>query len=157
MKSKVDEKTQRILLLLKLDSKRLYERIRDRRIEYIKTFALKRTREHFIDVFKTRYFGVSIADLISCSQEIAIALDEFYNKVDNFYWYLQHTQDMPAAVADRSAQEVRQLKPLFETVNLFLDAELGFQEGEGVGHQQTEKIDLELNGKISEIEEEIPL
>lgn len=128
MKSSASEESQRILLLLKLDAQRLYERIRDRRSEYVKTFALKRTREHFIDVFKNRYYDVSISDLKCCGQEVILAMDNFYTKIDNFFWYLQHTEDMPVAVEDRAAQEVRTLKPLYQTLSLFIDAELGYQE-----------------------------
>lgn len=128
MKCKEDDITERILILIKLDAERLYQRIKNRKSEYIKTFALKRTREHFNDIFKNRYKDVSISELKCCDKEVIVAADQFYSTVDNFCWYLNHTEDMPATVEDKINQEVRQLAPLYETLSLYIDANLGVNE-----------------------------
>lgn len=77
MKPTVDEVAQRLLTLLKLDAKRLYERIRYRAPEYLFIFSSKRTRDHFAEVFKNRYKDVSIEDLKMVGQEVIISLDGF--------------------------------------------------------------------------------
>ena len=45
MKSRNDEKTQRILLLLKIDANNLFNRIKNRKSEYLEIFALQK-QEH---------------------------------------------------------------------------------------------------------------
>src|SRR5690349_9065879 len=101
MKPKVSEDTQRLLMLLKLDAKRLFERIKFRAPEYMYEFSLKRTRDHFPAVFKNRYDETTIKELMLCGQEVIAGLDIFYTKVDEIRWYLNHTQDMPNRVEDK--------------------------------------------------------
>lgn len=130
MKSKVDPASQRILLLVKLDAQRLYDRVKYRAPDYIGTFALKRTREHFTDIFKNRYQHMKIDELNHCGEESIIALDKFYTAVDDIHWYLNHTEDMPKKVEDNINAYIRDLDELIETVNLYINAELGYQEEE---------------------------
>ncbi len=128
MKPKIDEEAQRIVLLLKLDAKNLCERIIDRFSDYIQTFSLKRTRDHFPDIFNNRYSQLKIDDLAYCAQDTIVALDQYYTKIDDLKWYLNHTQDMPAQVEDYVLRESREIKRLYTNANLFLDAELGLIE-----------------------------
>lgn len=125
MKVKVSEETQRMLMLLKLDAQRLFERIKYRSPEYMYEFSLKRTRDHFPAVFNNRYETTTIRDLMLCGQEVIAGLDHFYSKVDEMRWYLNHTQDMPNRVEDKVHAYVRELEKLFETLNLFIDVEMG--------------------------------
>lgn len=125
MKVKISEETQRMLMLLKLDAKRLFERIKYRSPEYMYEFSLKRTRDHFPAVFMNRYDSTSIRDLMLCGQEVIAGLDMFYSKVDEMRWYLNHTQDMPNRVEDKVHAHVRELEKLFETLNLYIDVEMG--------------------------------
>ncbi len=113
-----------ILTILKLDSKRLYERIVERRKEYMATFAVKRTREHFKEVFKSRYDTITFSDLKLLSPELIGCLDSYYTLVDNLKWYLYSTEDMPATVQDKTSKDVKELKGSFDTLSLYLDAEL---------------------------------
>ena len=71
-------------------------------MEYISDLSLKRTREYLEDVFKTRYFDMKIEDLELCDEEVIISLDRFYSQVDELKWYLFHTEDMTAALEDKS-------------------------------------------------------
>lgn len=128
MRSQESEETQRILTLLKLDAKRLFERIRDREPEYMFVFSNKRTREHFRDIFKNRYESVGIPDLKKCSQEVIIGLDNFYTMVDEMRWYLNHTEEMPSTVETKVKGYIRHLNPLYETLNLYINAELGLRD-----------------------------
>jgi Mg2+ and Co2+ transporter CorA len=125
MKKKISEESQRTLMLLKLDAKRVFERIKFRAPEYLGEFSLKRTREHFKDIFKNRYDETSIKELIFCGQEVIVALDHFYSKIDEIRWYLNHTQDMPNRVDDKIHSHIKELQSLYETLNLYIDVELG--------------------------------
>lgn len=125
MKKRISEESQRILMLLKLDAKRVFERIKYRAPEYLGEFSLKRTREHFKDVFKNRYDETSIKELMLCGQEVIVGLDHFYSKIDEIRWYLNHTQDMPNKVDDKIHSHIKELQGLFETLNLYIDVELG--------------------------------
>jgi hypothetical protein len=128
MKSKADFIAQRILLLIKLDAQSLFNRIKYREVEYLQTFALKRTRSHFPVIFANRYRDLPISDLKHCGEESLIAIDAFYNKVEETYWYLNHTEDMPNMVEDKMSIIIKKLEHLFDTMNLYLNVELGYQE-----------------------------
>lgn len=125
MKIKISEESQRLLMLLKLDALRLFERIKYRAPEYMYEFSLKRTRDHFPDVFKNRYEKVTIEELMLCGQEVIAGLDQFYTKVDEMRWYLNHTQDMPNKVEDKLHHHIKELEKHFQTLNLYIDAEMG--------------------------------
>lgn len=130
MKVKISEETQRMLMLLKLDALRLFERIKFRAPEYMYDFSLKRTRDHFPEIFKNRYDNVTIEELMLCGQEVIAGLDLFYTKVDEMRWYLNHTQDMPNRVEDKLHHHIRELEKHFETLNLYIDAEMGLLKEE---------------------------
>lgn len=125
MKVKISENTQRMLMLLKLDAKRLFERIKYRAPEYMYDFSLKRTRDHFPEIFTNRYDTVLMKDLLLCGQEVLAGLDQFYSKVDEMRWYLNHTQDMPNKVEDKVHSHIRELEKFYETLNLYIDVEMG--------------------------------
>ena len=125
MKIKISENTQRMLMLLKLDAKRLFDRIKFRAPEYMYEFSLKRTRDHFPEVFKNRYDLTTIEELMLCGPEVIAGLDQFYTKVDEMRWYLNHTQDMPNRVEDKLHSHIRELEKYFDMLNLYIDAEMG--------------------------------
>ena len=130
MKPKVDETAQRLLTLIKLDAKRLYERIRYRAPEYLFIFSSKRTREHFKDIFKNRFKDVPIEDLKFIGQEVIIALDEFYSLVDDIHWYVNSTEDMPGTVDDKVNKWIVKLTPIYQKLCLYIDADLGIESEE---------------------------
>lgn len=125
MKIRINENTQRMLMLLKLDARRLFERIKYRAPEYMYDFSLKRSRDHFPEIFTNRYDSISIKDLMLCGQEVLAGLDQFYTKVDEMRWYLNHTQDMPNRVEDKIHSHIRELEKFYETLNLYIDVEMG--------------------------------
>ena len=124
MKSKQDEISQRYLLLFKIDAKNLFERITTRKKEYIELFALKRTRRHFKEIFFSRYNSATIHDLAHCPVEVLESLDLFHHQVDELFWYLTHTEDMPNTIEDEIQRKSNQLERAFETLSLYIDAEL---------------------------------
>ena len=125
MKSKNDEYTQRILLLLKNDANNLFNRIHERKSEYLEIFALRRTREHFPMIFKNRYEATSLEELSYCSSELITILDQFYKQIEEVSWYLYQTEDMPNTVEDFIDRKIRKMESLLGILNLYLDAELG--------------------------------
>ena len=125
MKIKISENSQRMLMLLKLDARRLFERIKYRAVEYMYDFSLKRSRDHFPEIFTNRYDSVSIKELMLCGPEVIAGLDQYYSKVDEMRWYLNHTQDMPNRVEDKIQSNIRELERLYETLNLYIDVERG--------------------------------
>jgi hypothetical protein len=127
MKSKNNEITQRILVLMKIDANNLFKRIKSRKSEYLEIFALRRTREHFPIIFKNRYESTSLGDLSYCSTELITTLDQFYSHAEEMNWYLFHTQDMPNTVDSYIDRRIKKMEKLLATLNLYLDAELGIE------------------------------
>lgn len=120
----MSDDTERLLLLVKLDAEHLFERIESRFIDYMRTFALKRTRAHFLDVFRTRYPELKMKELQCFSSELIVALDKFYTEVDELCWYLNHTEDMPATAEEQSQKRIKLIGGHFSTLKLYLEAEL---------------------------------
>jgi hypothetical protein len=132
MKIKTNENSERLLMLLKLDAQRLFERVKYRAPEYISEFSLKRTRDHFPAIFKNRYDETQIRELMICGPEVIVGLDQFYSKIDEMRWYVNHTQDMPSKVEDRAYFYIRELETFFETLSLYIDVELGIAKESNV-------------------------
>lgn len=130
MKSKNSDATQRVLILLKIDANNLFKRIKERKNEYLEIFALRRTREHFPMIFNNRYETTSIMDLSHCSTDLITILDQFYTHIEEIKWYLYQTEDMPNTVEDYIYRKIVKMEKLLNTLNLFLDAELGVENAE---------------------------
>ena len=128
MKSKHDEQTQRILILLKIDANNLFTRIKERKNEYLEIFALRRTRAHFPKIFNNRYEATPLHDLSHCGAELITLLDQYYTMAEEMSWYLFATEDMPGTVEAFIDRKIRKMGKLLETLNLFIDAELGTDE-----------------------------
>ncbi|OIQ16729.1 MAG: hypothetical protein BM556_13785 [Bacteriovorax sp. MedPE-SWde] len=128
--SKLPVESLRLLVILKNDSRRLHDRIKYREVEYLRVLSLKRTRDHFKDIFKSLYFTITIDDLLLCSEDVISALDSFYTKVESMRWYLNHTEDMPATLEDNVAQFVKDISTLYDTLTIYLNAEIGVVESD---------------------------
>lgn len=137
MKCKHSELTQRYLVLIKIDSENLCNRISNRRHEYVEIFSLKRNRGIFKDIFDNRYSKSTFSDLSNLPIEIIELSNEFYEEVDRLYWYLKHTQDMPNTIEDEITRRVSRISSQFENLKLYIDAELS---GKEVGVDDFEQI-----------------
>ena len=113
----------RIYLLLKLDSTRLLGRIKGRAPEYMQIFSSRRTREHFSEIFKTKYSDIAIGDLKECGEEVLLGLDQFYGKVDDLHWYLSCTQEMPSTVEENLMQRVVDIEKSHQSLLLHIEAD----------------------------------
>ena len=154
MKSRNDEITQRVLLLLKLDANNVFERIKTRKSEYLEIFALRRTREHFPMIFNNRYEGTSLDELACCSTDLITTLDKFYTPVEEMKWYLFQTEDMPNTVEDFIDRKIHRMEKLLATLNLYLDAELGIQSEEKPELEEPLFIDLPATEDFSANQED---
>ena len=109
------------MLLLKLDSTRLMGRIKDRAPEYMQIFSAQRMRDHFDEIFKTKYSDIPLSDLKCCGEEVLKGLDRFYGQVDDLRWYLCCTQEMPATVEENLMQRVREIEQSYQSLQLHID------------------------------------
>ena len=134
---------RKILLILKLDSQKLYERIKYRAPEYMQIFSAQRTRDHFADIFKTKYSDIKISELKYCGEEVLVALDHFYSKVDDLHWYLGQTQEMPASVEDYIFQRIKEIEILYETLQLHISADLNRKNFDHISRLEDNKADDE--------------
>lgn len=128
MKSRIDVNAGRVLLLIKLDATSLFNRIKSRKLEYLNVFAIKRTREHFSKIFTNRYRDVKIEQLQLCPEECILSIDKFYNFALGIEWYFSCTEDMPNTVEDKLNRWLHELETYFATMNLYIDAELGYSD-----------------------------
>lgn len=156
MKSKNTEATQRVLVLLKIDANNLFDRIKNRKSEYLEIFALRRTREHFPMIFKNRYEGTTIMDLAHCSTELIMTLDQFYTLVEEMSWYLFQTEDMPNTVEDFINRKIARMSKLLATLNLFLDAELGIENENAILESRPTFIDQPEQDFADAFKDDIP-
>jgi hypothetical protein len=147
MKSKNNEATQRVLVLLKIDANNVFKRIKDRKSEYLEIFALRRTREHFPRIFDNRYEGTTIMDLAHCSTELITTLELYYTLVEEMSWYLFQTEDMPNTVEDYINRKIAKMSKLLGTLNLFLDAELGIDSND-VNEMESQPVFIDQSEDI---------
>jgi hypothetical protein len=110
-----------ILSILKIDSTRLYERIKYRVDEYMGVFALRRTRVQFKEIFQTRYKEIPMQDLKSCGEEIIMSMDNYYSKASDLSWYLDNTEDMPSTAKDKVLQYISEIDGLYDALNVEID------------------------------------
>jgi len=128
MKAKTDEDTRKLLILIRFDSLNLFKRIKNRFNEYLKIFSMKRTRTHFEEIFGNQFKDIPLVNLTVCSEEVLIALNNFYEEVDELYYYLKSTEEMGNTVKDTVKKFIREIEPLYGTLKLYLEGELGYLE-----------------------------
>ena len=124
MKPSHSDETQRILVMLQLDSSRLMDRIVTRREEYIHRFSLSRARTHFPDIFENKYQKMLPSELKLLSEEVLVSADQFYGLVDNLYWYFKQTEDMGVTIDDYLAKALKEIEKAFLKLSTYLKAEI---------------------------------
>lgn len=145
-----DQLISRLVTLIRLDAKNLFERIRDREVEYLTMFSLKRTRAHFAAVFRSRFKKVQIGDLKFLSPELIVALDDFYESVERMEWYLSSTEDMPQTVDDRVHFFIKDLSKKYDLLSLYLEGEL-----EAYSDEPAESFDMQIEDSVEEISDDV--
>lgn len=108
-----ETREEKLLLLLRYDAESLYERITERAKEYLSVFAMKRTRGHFPVIFENRHKEISLESLSICSSETIDLIYQFYGLVEETFWYVMHTEDMPQTVEDRVHTKIKTIKKIY--------------------------------------------
>ena len=123
-----EEKTRNLLILIKFDSENLFKRVNMRFKEYMRVFALKRTREHFPEIFENQFQDIPLVELTVVSEDLLIQLNNFYQQIDDLFYYLKTTEDMPNAAKDTVKKAIQSIDPTYQTLKLYLEGELGHVE-----------------------------
>ncbi len=123
-RSQRDELAMRVLTIIKLDATGLKDRLVGYFPEYVHILTGKRTREHFKDLFRSKYDTIPFEDLRRCTQEVIVEVERFYTKVLSMKWYLYHTEDMPNRIQDKISFELKELEKIHSSLSLYIDAEL---------------------------------
>jgi len=159
LKINQEQLVSRLIILIRLDAKNLFERIRDREVEYLTIYSLKRSRAHFPAVFRSRFKNVNISDLKFLSPELIVALDDFYESVDKMQWYLSSTEDMPQTVDDRVHFFIKDLNKKYDLLALYLEGEneAAVELEESASETSLEEFVLEepLEESFEEISDEV--
>jgi hypothetical protein len=141
MKTHEEVLKRKYLLLLKIDSKNLLNRIDIRFSEVMDDFSLKRDRSIFKEIFFSRYEKMTMSELAHLSSEIIELANYFYQSVNELYWYVSHTQDMPNTIEDEATRACTGLRRQLGNLSLYMDAELGgadvVLEGHSLEHLHT--------------------
>lgn len=127
MKNSEEIIAEKYLMMFKADAMNLFSRILYRKPEYITIFALKRTREHFEDVFRNRYRDVTMQEIAHCNKETIEALNIFYEETESIRWYLSTTEDMPNRVSDELDRKFVNLETFHNNLIIQIDSELGIE------------------------------
>lgn len=111
------QRQKQALYVILCDARSLMKRISARKSDYISIFALKRTREHFEHIFRSKY-DLTTPDLLSyCPGEVIELYFRFHDHVEQLKWYLVHTDDMPNAVDEKITRDIHHIE---ETYNDFV-------------------------------------
>lgn len=124
MGQKKKEMSTRYLILLRNDAYNLFHRINDRHAEFVDIFSLKRDRTIFKEVFRNRYEKTTMSELSHFSVEIIQLANKYYSDIDELYWYLERTQDMPNTIEDEVIRSCSRLEKQLDNLLLYIDAEL---------------------------------
>lgn len=128
MGQKKKELATRYLILLRNDAYNLFHRINDRHAEFVDIFSLKRDRSIFKEVFRNRYEQTTMSELSHFSVEIIQLANKYYGDIDELFWYLERTQDMPNTIEDEVIRSCSKLEKQLDNLLLYIDAELAGKE-----------------------------
>ena len=102
------------------------------------------------EIYNHRYEHTSVSELKLLSQELIVALDSFYSKVDEIRWYLYYTEDMPTTVEDNLYLSLGHLEKVYFNLEMYIDAEISQEEIQ-------EDIQKEIQEELSsDIEDDCP-
>ncbi len=156
MKNTHTNLAERYLILIKIDSENLFERIKEREKIYMEHFSAKRDRNIFDEVFVNRYAQASMFDLAHLPSEVIELANDFYTTVDLLYWYLMHTEDMPNAIEDEVIRNIALIGKKFTVLTLYIDAELSGEISNNKSEDLTKSNDLFIQEDDLNALEDIP-
>ncbi len=112
-----------VLHIISLDSEYLFNRVVKRKEEYLFILSSKRNREHFKDVFMTRYSTFEMGDLKNLPEKLVSAIFDFYEKIFDLRWYLLHSEDQPNVMRSHTDACIRDIEGSFYTMRDYIEKE----------------------------------
>jgi len=149
-------------LLVQQDLQELVKRLNSRMEDGLRIFAQKRSREHFNQIFFNRYKEFSPDLLRDLSKESYSLVVGIYEEIDNLYWYLNSTEDMPSLVNTKVAAYLKNMNASYgKVIDLLISDELLDNEEDLVDHQaipsggetfldENKKVESSLGGQAEE-------
>ena len=101
-----------IIGVIRDDMNGLVHRLNFHQEGYIKVFSNERTRQHFDDIFYSRYSTITGSDLALIDPEMLELVSRFYKEVKDLYLYFRMTEDMPSAVANKLSTSLKLINDL---------------------------------------------
>ena len=150
-----------IIGVIRDDMNGLVHRLNFHQEGYIKVFSNERTRQHFEEIFYSRYKTVSGSDLSTLDPNTLEVISRFYKEVTDLYLYFRMTEDMPSAVANKLSTSLKLINDLHSK---FIDLgiaghDLGSAEESGSRSVQTEvdlvKVEEPIDGVVGESADDV--
>jgi len=131
---------EKVLQLVKDDIDSLLHRLNNHFEDYMRVFTQKRTRDHFQDVFYSRFRDVNISDLLKLDGELLGFISSFYFHTEELYWYIKVTEDMPSMVENKIRVDLVKINSIVAEIN-----ELILSGDSNIGSQNTENKSDDLD------------
>ena len=125
------------ILLIQQDLQELVKRLNSRMEDALRMFAQKRTREHFEQIFFNRYKDFSQAILSELDSDVYPKVVSIYEEIDEMYWYLKSTEDMPSLVRTKVDAYLKNMnKNYAEVLDHLISDDLGLENDNEIGHDE---------------------
>lgn len=152
-----EQRQKQALYVILCDARSLIKRIVGRKADYISIFAMKRTRDHFEQIFRSK-FDVTTPDLLShCPEEIINLYYQFHDEVEQLKWYLIYTDDMPNAIDEVITRDIHAIELIYNDFSSKVE-EILFANEEGLPpvpdeNDDIDELDEEFDDEIDLIDE----
>jgi len=111
-------------VLLQLETKRIYERLKEKKEEFVLLYSLKRTRRPFEILFESKLKNLNLSFFENFSEEICLAYFQFFSSIEELEWYLLFTEDLPLSLEQHVEKLLKTCKCYYDVLQLYLRAEL---------------------------------
>ena len=127
------------------DMQELMRRLNARMEDGFRIFSQKRTRNHFEQIFFSRYKTFSMEILKDINAENYQDVISFYENIDDLYWYLMSTEDMPAMVETNVRSTLKKINSLYAmAIEKFVveSSDIGIDEDDhiSVSYPESEEV-----------------
>lgn len=140
-------------LLVQQDLQEVVKRINSRMADALRMFAQKRSRDHFEQIFFNRFKTFTTSVLTDLEEDVYPLIVNIYEEIDQLYWYLKSTEDMPSLVNTKVAAYLKTMNLNYgKILDLLISNRLLDKEGELLDDQ----IDLGENQNYENVDSEFP-
>jgi len=95
-----DKELEKITAIIYREIKRMLFDIEDRKDLLFKLWTKERLRAPLLRVLRNRYDEIKFEYMVLFSKDLAVLIDEFYNFLDKFVFYVSYTEDMPQTLQE---------------------------------------------------------